>query len=73
MVGTVWFFSPVFVCSSFLDKFLPNMKFRVEFQYNRYTQRFQHRALEMIRQSGGVDHLFPSKYTTVPLKNVIIT
>lgn len=55
------------------DKFLPNMKFNVEFQYNRFGQRHQLRALEMIRNHSGSDHLFPCKHTTVPLKNVTIT
>jgi len=59
--------------NSLLDKFLPNMKFNVEFQYNRFGQRLQYRALEMIRSHGGSDHLFPRKHTTVPLKNVTIT
>jgi helicase MOV-10 len=59
--------------NSLRDKFLKNMKFNVEFQYNRYGQRLQHRALEMIRNHGGGDHLFPCKHTTVPLKNVTIT
>lgn len=58
---------------SLLDKFLPKLKFHVEFQFNRYNQRLQHRALEMIRNHGIADHLFPRKHTTVPLKNVTIS
>jgi len=75
--GVVHFVNEKDVCLGFhkslRDKFLDNMKFKVEFQYNRYNQRLQHRALEMIRNHGGVDHLFPRKHTTVPLKNVTIT
>ncbi|GFG34137.1 hypothetical protein Cfor_08140 [Coptotermes formosanus] len=58
---------------SLRDRFFPNLKFHVEFQFNRYNQRLQHRALEMIRNHGVADHLFPRKHTSVPLKNVTIT
>ncbi|XP_023709767.1 putative helicase MOV-10 isoform X2 [Cryptotermes secundus] len=59
--------------ASLRGKFVDNMKFRVEFQFNRWNLRCQHRALEMIKNHGIAHHLFPSKYAAVPLKNVHIT
>ncbi|KDR14736.1 putative helicase mov-10-B.1 [Zootermopsis nevadensis] len=58
---------------SLREKFLPNMKFCVQFGFNRWNLRCQHRALEMIKSHGITNHLFPSKHTTIPLRNVTIT
>uniref|UniRef100_A0AAR2L8C5 RNA helicase n=1 Tax=Pygocentrus nattereri TaxID=42514 RepID=A0AAR2L8C5_PYGNA len=45
--------------SKFLDSFIDNMKFRVEFTFNRLLMRLQHRAVELAVQHSLCEVLFP--------------
>ncbi|KAI5610195.1 putative helicase mov-10-B.2, partial [Silurus asotus] len=45
----------------FLDRFIDNMKFQVEFTVNRLTLRLQHRAVELAVQHKLKEVLFPTE------------
>ncbi|KAG7228300.1 hypothetical protein INR49_009164 [Caranx melampygus] len=49
--------------SALLDRFLPNMKFSIEFTINRLTLRLQHRAAELAVDCGLGKVLFPAAPT----------
>ncbi|XP_069686135.1 putative helicase mov-10-B.1 isoform X2 [Periplaneta americana] len=57
---------------SFRDKFLPKMKLHVEYSFNRWPLRVQHRALEMMRNHSVSHALFPKQHVATP-RNVTIT
>lgn len=50
----------------FLDHFLPNMKFSIEFTINRLTLCLQHRAAELAVDCGLGKVLFPVAPTNTP-------
>lgn len=43
-----------------LQKFIANMKFNVEFSFNRFPLRLQHRAVQLAAEHGLGDVLFPT-------------
>ncbi|KAA0712698.1 putative helicase mov-10-B.1 [Triplophysa tibetana] len=55
-----------------LQRFLPNMKFDVEFNINRYPIKLQHRAVQLAAQHGLGGVLFPTDHniTEITLPNL---
>ncbi|KAF7695436.1 hypothetical protein HF521_007159 [Silurus meridionalis] len=53
----------------FLDRFIDNMKFQVEFTVNRLTLRLQHRAVELAVQHKLKEVLFPTE-SNVPTQSL---
>ncbi|KAJ9601053.1 hypothetical protein L9F63_000788, partial [Diploptera punctata] len=52
------------------EKFLPNMKFHVEYSVNRLPVRVQHRALEMIKDCQLSYILFPKQHSKKEIFNL---
>lgn len=46
-----------------------NMTFLVSFNYNRFTLKVEHQALQLLKDHNGSSHVFPKNYGNNKLKD----